>query len=214
MSQRKRYLGFSRPVKVRNPTDPRDLKFCERWLIHHDPVKAYQEAGFFGRGGAVARAARKLAMFHAYLERLQPKVDTQVAKKISYERTDILRSIALIANSNALDYIKVVAGKFEMKPISELTRDQAAALDRVVLDPETGRMGYSLPAAKTRLAALTALGEQAAGFKKPDTVHNHLHLTDIPLDKVRHLKQMLIEAVGQDQARLVFGMTEEDQQSA
>ena len=105
-----------------------------------------------------------------------------------------------------------VGDEWRLKPLNMLTRDQASAIDSVFWDPDSGRIGYTLPAAKTRLAALTTLGEQAAGFKKKDEVHNHLHLgQDVPLEKIRQLKQLFIDAMGPQATRELLGMTEEEQ---
>lgn len=192
------------------PKTVRDKLFCERWLVHHDHHRAWREAGFAVRSDRALPLA-KLVRFRPYLERMQPKVEMQVAKKIAYERTDILTAIATIGYANAMDYIMEEGGKWCLKPLHLLTREQAAAIDEVFYDAEAGRVGYSLPGAKTRLAALATLGEQAAGFKKKEDVHNHLHLgQDVPLEKIRQLKQMFIEAMGPQVTREVLGMTEEE----
>jgi hypothetical protein len=204
------------------PTNERNLKFCDRWLVHHDHIRAYTESGFsMKRSNWKEIALEKLRRFHDYLDRRLPAVEAVVAQRIAYEREDILREIAKIATCNALDYIEeysIVDDKtkeakqaWRLKPIAKLTRDQASAIDTVFVNIETGVLGYSLPSAKTRLSALATLGEQAADFKKKDgAVHNHLHFHDIPLDKIRQLKQQLIGIVGPARARAVFGRTEEE----
>jgi len=222
MTARKRQhpIPAKRKTAPTLPKSERDTKFCERWLVHRDHIKAFKEAGYSGKHNDVSRQALdKLTKFRAYLERQVPKVEAVVAKRIGYERADILEGIARIANANALDYIQeyevidaktgAVTTAYRMKPIQELTRDQAAALDTVSYHAESGTMTYSLPAAKTRLSAFTTLGEQAAGFSKKDEVHNHLHLDNVPLEKLRHIKGLLIEMVGPNAARQVFGMHDE-----
>jgi hypothetical protein len=58
----------------------------------------------------------------------------------------------------------------------------------------------------------TTLGEQEAVFNKNDVVHNHLHLGEnIPLEKIRALKQLFIDAMGPQATRELLGMTEEEQ---
>jgi hypothetical protein len=193
------------------PKTARDKAFCERWLTHRDPHQAWREAGFAVRSDREL-PLRKLSRFKPYLERLQPKVELQVAKKISLERQDILAAIATIGNANVLDYIVQVGDEWRLKPLHDLTRAQASAIDNVFWDAEAGRLGYSLPSAKTRLSALTTLGEQAADFKQKDVVHNHLHLGEgVPLEKIRELKQLFIDAMGPKATRELLGMTEEEQ---
>jgi hypothetical protein len=210
-------LRPKRSTRLMEPKNARDKLFCERWLVHHDHHRAWREAGFAARSDKELPLA-KLARFRPYFERLQPKVELQVAKKISLERQDILTAIANIGNANVLDYIVEVPNaatglpEWRLKPLHQLTRDQGSAIDSVFWDAEQGRIGYTLPAAKTRLAALTTLGEQAADFKKKDDVHNHLHLgQDVPLDKIRQLKQLFIDAMGPQVTRELLGITEEEQ---
>jgi hypothetical protein len=217
-----------RPRKLRNlpgspaltqaePQNERDLKFCERWLVHHDPMRAYTEAGFSTSNHSAPKLARrKVERFRRYLQGRLPKIEKLVAKQISYERTDILAGIARIANANALDYVEpyevideatgLLVTKYRMKALTQLTRDQAAAVDTVTYCALTGAITYTLPSAKTRLSAFTTLGEQAAGFSRKDETHNHLHLHDVPLEKLRHIKGLLIDMVGPNAARQVFGM--------
>jgi hypothetical protein len=203
-------LRRKRSTRLMEPKTARDRLFVERWLTHRDPHQAWREAGFAVRSDRELPLI-KLARFRPYIERLQPKVELHVAKKISLERQDILASIATIGNANALDYIEQVGDEWRLKPISMLTRDQASAIDTVFWDAESGRIGYSLPRAKTRLSALSTLGEQAAGFKKKDAVHNHLHLgQDVPLEKIRQLKQMFIDAMGPQATPELLGMSEEE----
>jgi hypothetical protein len=223
-----------RPVKTRNirakprtriqePANERDKKFCERWLVHHDHNKAMDEAGFAASNKNHAAGLQKLMKFRKYLERMQPKVELAVSKKLGYERADILEAIAAIANCNPLDYLKettlinpttqMAEQHMVLKPLHELSRAQASAVDSVFFDMTSGRIGYSLPKAKTRLSALTTLGEQAANFKKKDgQVHTHFHLgDDIPLEKIRAVKQMFIDLMGPRITREVLGFNEEEQ---
>ena len=193
------------------PRTARDKLFCERWLVHHDAHLAWREAGFAVRSDRELAPA-KVQRFRPFLERLQPKVEMQVAKKISYERHDVLAAIATIGHANVMDYIEHVGDEWRLKPLNTLTRAQASAIDNVFWDAATGRLGYSLPAATTRLKALTTLGEQAADFKQKGAVHNHLHLgQDVPLEKIRELKQLFIDAMGPQATREVLGISEEEQ---
>ena len=43
-------------------------------------------------------------------------------------------------------------------------------------------------------------------------MHKHLHLVqDVPLEKIRQLKQLFIDAMGPQATRELLGMTEEEQ---
>lgn len=194
------------------PTEPkndRDVAFCKRYVATGDHNLAWVEAGFAKNTNSSYHALRKVQRFRAYIDRLSAKVEVIVAKKISYERTDILAGIAAIGYCNAMDYVKVIDGQAVLKTLTELTREQAAAIDSLSYDGKT--VTYTLPQAKTRLAALTTLGEQAANFKKPAQNHQHLHL-DVPLEKIRELKGLFAQALGPQVTREVLGFTEEEQQ--
>jgi hypothetical protein len=206
--------------RPRNPSNSRDKAFCERWLVHHDHGKAAAEAGFSETNKSEA-GLRKLAQFRHYLERMRPKVELQVAKKLSYERADILDAIAAIGLCNAQDYIKeftvvnpvtqMVEMRFGLKPLEELTRAQASAIDSMFYDTEHGRLGYNLPKAKTRLTALNTLGEQQANWKRPaGATHNHLHLENLPMDKVLAVKKMFVNLIGVPAAREILGYVDEE----
>lgn len=211
-------------LKPREPSTDRDKKFCERWLVHHDHNKAYLEAGFVPTrsGGGL----KKLAQYRKYLERNLPRVEIQVAKQIAYERVDILAAIANVGYANVLDYIEpfetvdpetqMLHQHWTLKPLHKLTREQAAAIDEVHYDSVTGRLGYTLPSAKTRLSALTTLGEQAANFKKKGgDIHAHLHLGEnIPMEEILAAKAMLAKLVGPEVVREVLGWSESDQEQA
>lgn len=210
--------------QAKEPKNERDKLFCERWLVHHNHNKAIVEAGYSDKN-ANGLGLQKLVQFRPYLERLRPKVELEVAKKISYERADILEAIAAIGQCNVIDYIEpyttvnaetgMAEERWALKPIQKLTRAQASAVDSVYYDMTTGLLGYHLPKAKTRLTALTTLGEQAANFKKPGTTHNHLHLGEnISLEKIRAVKQMFVDLMGPKVTREILGWDEKDQAEA
>jgi hypothetical protein len=204
--------AVSKSLKSVAPAEPmreRDVLFCKAYVKSGDHNKAWVEAGFTKLSNSSFYALRKVQKFRGYIDRLSAKVEVHVAKKISYERTDILAGIAAIGYCNALDYVKVVDGQLALKPMTELTREQAAAIDSLSYDGTT--VTYTLPRAKTRLSALTTLGEQAANFKKPAATHNHLHV-DVPLEKLRELKAQFAAALGPQVTREILGFTEEEQQ--
>jgi hypothetical protein len=207
-------------TRPRHPANARDKLFCERWLVHHDHCKAATEAGYSQTNRSDA-GLRKLAQFRHYLERLLPKVELQAAKKLSYERADVLDAIAAIGLCNAQDYIKafqvvnpvtqMLETHYGLKPLQELTRTQASAIESMFYDAQAGRLGYELPKAKTRLTALNTLGEQNANWKRPAGVtHNHLHMANLPIEKVQAVKKMFINLIGVQAAREILGYVEEE----
>lgn len=206
-------------VRPAHPVSVREKAFCDRWLVHHDAKKAFLEAGYAKSGKS--RHIVMLAKFRRYLEGRLPVVEKELAKTIAYERTDILAGIARIANANAQDYVEVfdtidtttgdVVKNYRLKSIQELTRDQASAIDSVSQCPLTGKITYTLPDARTRLAAFTTLGEQAAGFSQKNTTHNHLHLANIPLEQLRHVKGLLMDMAGPDVSRQIFGVEPQEE---
>ena len=216
-------IRAKRDTRPAQPKSESDMKFCERWLVHHDHNRAYLEAGLGGSGDDTNRAKAKVQRFSRYLQSRIPAVEKIVAKEIAYERKDILAGIARIANANALDYLApyqiidpasgVLVNQYRMKRVHELTRDQAAAIDSITYDAVTGAITYTLPTAKTRLAALATLGEQAAGFSKNDgATHQHLHLHNVDINKLRQAKGILIDMVGPNAARQIFGMHVDEQE--
>ena len=201
------------------------MTFCNRWLTHRDHVKAFKEAGFHD-GGRSGDALKMLHKYRQYLERRQPKIEIEVAKRIAYERADILAAISNIGNANALDYIEpynvvnpetqIVEQRMQLKALDRLTREQAAAVESVTWDKEAGVLTYQLPSVQTKLKALTTLGEQAANFKlKGASIHNHLHLGDsIPMEEILAAKAMLVNLVGPEASREILGWSESDQEAA
>jgi hypothetical protein len=208
---------------MQEPKNERDTTFCERWLVHHDHARAYRECGFTVNRAFNRCAIAKLAKFRPYLDRVGAKVETQIAKRIAYERGDILGAMAAIGFANAQDYMheaeftdpttQMKEKRYILKPLELLTREQASAIDEVFYDAEHGRIGYTLPVAKTRMTALAVLGEntQALKPKDPKVVHNHLHLEGISNEKLEQAERMFIELVGPQVSREILGLTEDDQ---
>ena len=190
-------------------------------MVHRDIMKAWEEAGFGKTHEAMKRAKVKLERFSKWIESRLPKVEAVAATKLGHERGEILNGIAAIAHANVLNYLVpateirdgVSVSVMRMKRLGELTHEEAAALDTIDQDLVTGMVTYRLPDAKTRLAALRALGEQTAGFsskEKARSQHIHLH-GEMPLEKLRELKANLIQLVGgPDKVRNIFGQSQNE----
>ena len=209
-------------ISPMEPKSERDLKFCERWLVHRDHQRAWGEAGFSVKSRNHSVYANiKFQRLEAYLRRRLPKVEVIAEVRLGYERADILSDIAAIGRCNALDYIKEVDRVDDetgavtrikvLKDVSELTRAQAAGIDEVVFNSKLGIIGYTLAPALTRLKALTTLGEQTAGFAtKDETKHQHVHFHAIDLEKVRELKAQLRAIAPPEMVRDLYGRSEEE----
>jgi hypothetical protein len=216
-------LRATLPGEVTEPANERDKNFCDRWLVHHDHARAYRESGFTVNRQFNRCSLEKLKKFRPYLDRLGIKVEAELAKRISYERHDILQAMAAIGFANAQDYMVeaeftnpgtgIKEKRYILKRLEDLTRLQASAIDEVFYDADMGRIAYSLPVAKTRMVALATLGENTQALKSKDAsvVHNHLHLEGVSNEKLEQLERLFIEAVGPQVSREILGLTEDDQ---
>lgn len=204
----------------RAPRTLADVIFCERWVVHHDHQLAYQEAGFKRDS---AGAIRKLQAMRPYIEKMSEKVEKRVTGELAYERKDILDAMANIGLSNIQDYYKEIrvidevtkweSRRMELKPLNELTRAQAHAIDNITIDSRTGRATYTIPDAKTKLKALETVGinTKALSQKNPGALHQHLHLNATP-EQIKGLEEAFKGVFGPVALREIVGLSEEDQQ--
>ena len=216
------------------PRNDRDRKFCECWLRHFDHLRAYREAGFAtasNHGKWAGRALDKLKRFSEYLRPLREAKAREVAEKIVMHDQDVLEAMARKAVFNPLDYIertatplvrmvkkdgqdqlveetitwdgKPVHGE-RLRPISELTREQAAAVE--VVGVVGGVVQYKLPSAREQHQYLTSIGRQLGMFLEKIIMekqnhqhrHAHLHLENVPTERLQTVTRQLLPLVGQD----------------
>lgn len=231
------------------PQSARDLKFCERWLQHFDPVRAYLEAGWAPNdkigvkmgSNTGHRARQKLESLAAYLEPLRLEKARAVAERLTLDQADVLDAMARVAKVNPLEYVeqssepmtRTVPGpegepdrdlpvlwdgkpvyRTRLRPLHELTREQAAVVQLVSVP---AGVGYRLPSIKERHESLIALGRQLGMFIEKLIVENHqhqhrhahLHLDNVSSEKIREIGRQLIPLVGREfAAELGYGEEE------
>lgn len=219
---KKVYKAKSQVKSKRKPRTMQDMIFCERYVVHHDHMLAYREAGFTDSKPS-SGALRKLQNMRPFIEQMSEKVERRVVGELAYERKDILDAMANIGLANILDYYEEVrfvdpdtkweSKRYQLKPLHALTRQQAHAIDNVTIDTKTGRATYTIPDAKAKLRALEVVGEntRALSQKKPGTLHNHLHLTASP-EQIKELELKFTAIFGESTLREIVGMDESDQQ--
>lgn len=222
VKRKKVYKARSQTKTKKKPRTMQDMIFCERWVVHHDHLLAYEEAGFKRDSNG---ALRKLQAMRQFIEKMQEKVERRVVGELAYERKDILDAMANIGLANILDYYEEVrhidpetkweSKRYQLKPLHALSRAQAHAVDNVTIDAKTGRATYTIPDAKAKLKALEIVGvnTKAIGGKKPGTLHQHLHLTATP-EQIKGLEEAFKGVFGPVALREIVGLDEEDQQEA
>lgn len=231
------------------PRNDRDRKFCDQWLKHFDHLRAYREAGFAtasNHGKWAARALEKLSRFSEYLRPLREAKAREVAEKLVMDDQDVLRSMASKAVFNPLDFIertdepltrkvkrkgqeepieeavtfngRPVYGE-RLRPITELTREQAAAVE--VVGVVGGVIQYKLPSAREQHQYLTSIGRQLGMFLEKFILerhnhqhkHAHLHLDNVPTQRLQAVTRQLLPLVGQDFAAQLGYSQEEIEQA-
>jgi hypothetical protein len=180
-----------------HPKLPRDVKFCQRWLEHHDAFRAYREAGYPPARNNMSKAKVKVTKFWPYLEPLMQAKARVVAEKIGVTNDTVLREMASKALYNPGDYLEVspepisyterdpITGKdvtkedkwfgkskreVRYKPLEELTADQLRAVE-IVAGPG-GRLSYRLPTIREQHQYLTSLGRQMGMFMEKIILEN------------------------------------------
>lgn len=211
LSQRTKIYG--------EPRNRQDRLFAERYVVHLDHNLAYTEAGWkYNNSGA----ARKLKSLKKYIDKLALKVEAKLVHELSYTRKDILDHMAAIALANPHDYyqdFEILDPKTQtllrgraLKPINQLTRLQASAIEDLTYHLESGRISYRLPSLSTKMSALTTLAETTGVTKKKDEGRQaHVHFHDVPIEKLRDLMGSFATLLGPQASRQVLGLTEEDQ---
>lgn len=143
--------------------------FCQRWLIHRNASRAYREAYETNDDNVCAveghRNLRKpniRRFLDIKLEEIEDRFDMDLDK--------CLKGMFRIASANMLDYINLDG----TVNLSELTHDQAAAIQEVTVETyeeRTGRGDETETVKKVKLklydkkGALKDLGQHFGGFK-------------------------------------------------
>lgn len=172
-----------------HPHHERDVKFCARWLEHHDARRAYREAGFVTAPNNDSKGKEKVKKFWPYLEPLMAAKARVVAERIGVTNDTVLREMAAKALYNPGDYLEVSPetltytkkdektglevkvdqtwfGKKQRevryKPLEELTVEQLRAVE--IITGPGGRLSYRLPTVREQHQYLQSLGRQMGMF--------------------------------------------------
>lgn len=204
----------------RMPKGEREQKFCEHWLEHFDPIRAYKQAGYAVNSSMNRRSLELYRKFSHYLEKLRAVKGKELAKRLAIRETDILEEIAALGFANVQDYVEVYTenGKelLRRKPIMQLTRGQASAVTQVEFHPD-GTVTYLLPEPKDKRPALELIGKNFGMFDQK-LIAEHRHMSKqraesigglVSPDKLAMFEKLLIEAIGDRAAQSFIGYTRE-----
>lgn len=157
----------------RSAEDPRVNLFIHEYVQDFNAARAYKAAGY-SENGARQGASRLLTSVDIRGRVAQLLQERCEALLITKDR--VLRETALLAFSNMKDYMTVVDGEARMD-LSELTRDQAAAIQEIREDA-TGGSGDG-ERKKVVRTTLKLVGKTAA----LELLGKHLNIFS---DKVEH----------------------------
>ncbi len=124
---------------------PRQERFCEEYLVDFNGSAAAIRAGY-AAGSASVQAARLLAnaKVHARLVELKRGRSDQAV----VDERRVLAELLKLGFSNMRDFIKVQADGTAYVDLSQLTRDQAAAITEITVEEYTEGRGDAARAVK------------------------------------------------------------------
>lgn len=103
-------------------------RYCERYVVHFDDVRAFQEAGYNANSagaGVFFDSLRGNPRVQEYIDILRH----EILRRVDVSVDDLLRETKAIATANIGDYVEWDRkGRVQYKPSSELTREQMAAI--------------------------------------------------------------------------------------
>ena len=205
--------------KLEGPKEPeneRDRKFCERYLVHRNHVRAFREAGFAESSTINGGPAAKYQRFAAYLDKHLRAVDAVVVHQLAYERVDLLDAMAAIALANPQDFIEkyevlledgTTEHRIGVRDLMSLPRHLAYAVEEFHCDPTTGVITYTMPSLNTKAKLLKILAENTGAIKRDDlgANHIHLHLKGVPTSVLEQAEAQLIATLGPEKVRALLG---------
>lgn len=172
------------------PLPPLNVKqhiFVQHYLIDRNATQAAKRAGYSAK---TARQQGARLLSHASIAAAISKKTEKTLAKIEISRERIQEELARMGLANMQDYMRVGPGGAPVTDFSDLTRDQAAALQEITVEEFTdGRSDKrQVRRVKFKLAdktnALMALGKDLGMFK--ETVqHDHRHtLVGVLLEEI------------------------------
>ena len=120
------------------PLEPRQAKFVEEYLIDLNQTKAAIRAGY-AESGASTQAVRLLAKANIQEAIRLRRAKISKATDITPER--VVAELAKLGFSNMMDYVRITPGGDPMTDLSDITRDQAAALAEITVEDFTEGRG-------------------------------------------------------------------------
>lgn len=201
------------------PANAQQEKMCKAYLKHHNAKDAALEAGYT-ETYALKKASVLVNKLMPYIHTL---VQTKTAEMIRLgvmEDREVLEGISNIARANWIDFVKidvVSSGKKRilaptLKPINELTREQADAIDKVWY--EGGKLMYSLHDKKHARELLGKhyghWNDKLISMRITATMNNKADLRDVPTNALIEAEAILIEKLGPVAKRLL-GYKPEDE---
>lgn len=230
------------------PRTARDVKFCERWLEHFDKKRAYIEAGFKWNNNSGIRALDKLQRYQEYLRPFQEAKAKVVGERLALDQEKVLQAMSKKAFFNPLDFIERTAAPLtrevkekigdkerisiqtivwdgkpvfgeRLKPYSELTAEQAAAVEVTGVVGEVIR--YRLPSIREQHMYFKTLGQQFGMFldklilerHNHEHRHAHLHFDNVPSERITTVRRQLLTMVAPEFAQSL-GFTPEELEEA
>jgi hypothetical protein len=195
------------------PKTAMEHAFCESWLKCYNQEQARRKAGYKN----VAQGHKLYRKFATYLAKRQTEKEKVLTQTAVRGQKEILEELMSMGFANPHDYIEVYEEggkkKVRQKPITELTRLQAAAISGIRFQ-KNGTATYRIPNRDEKIPALIAAGRHFGMFHdKLIQEHRHLHmrqsvdLTDVGNALLEEVEAKLLLAVGPQKARQLLGVT-------
>jgi phage terminase small subunit len=107
---------------------PKQRRFVQEYLIDLNGTQAAKRAGYS------AKSASEIAHENLRKPQIALAIDEELAKNGGITRTRVVHELALIGFANMLDYITPQPDGTAYVDLSQLTRDQAAAIGEVTVE--------------------------------------------------------------------------------
>lgn len=170
------------------PLTAKQERFVEEYLVDLNATHAARRAGY-GKKGAHTAGFRLLR--HVEVQAQITKKRKQLTRRTEVSAERVINELALLAFSNMQDYMRVTSDGSPYVDLSDMTREQAAALSEVTIDEYKdgrGEDGREVRRVKAKLsdkrAALVDLGKHLGLFDgrgaeeeaaQPVSVHFHVN---------------------------------------
>lgn len=179
-------------------------RFLDQYMTDFNAAQAAIRSGHSAKWSE-SHGLKALKQYADYVEWRQRVHALENAKRISMDQESIFAEMELIARANIQDYFTFRLVEFKegkttakkkirmWKPPEELTRDQAAAVKRVVLNADGEVMDYIL---YDKDSNLFSLGRHLGMFSEKVILehrHKHLHMkadfSKMPIEKLLEMEK-------------------------